>query len=124
MNLSRKENGEYYTRTIQQKGIITPYIRDDSTHVYHQYAIRVTKEADISRDKLAECLHHRGIGTAIHYPVPIHKQPVYQGFVNGSQCPVSEKVSQEILSLPVYPGLNSEERASISHAVNGCVSWM
>lgn len=120
MNQLRQENGEFFSKSINRQGIITPFVRPESTHVYHQYAIRVTEMADISRDELVSLLNSKGIGTAIHYPVPIHKQPVYEGKLRMCECPVSEKVSNEILSLPVYPGLTVEQRDSICQAVNGC----
>jgi len=120
MNRNRQDNGHYYSENIQREGIITPAIGPDSTHVYHQYAIRVTEDADITRDGLADSLLRKGIGTAIHYPVPVHEQPVYRGKVTGSKCPMSLRISREILSLPVYPGLPLEQRDFISQAVNGC----
>ena len=120
LTLSRQENGEFYSNNIQRKGIITPHVRHNSTHVYHQYAIRVTRDAGISRDELAEYLHKKGIGTAIHYPVPVHEQPVYKGKVSGSDCPGSQLLSKEILSLPVYPSLTPDQRETICQAVNEC----
>ena len=120
MNQTRQENADFFTKKIVRRGIIPPFVRQDSTHVYHQYAIRVTDQADITRDELVSDLNRKGIGTAIHYPIPIHKQPVYEGKIQPCGCPVSEKISREILSLPVYPGLTLEQRDSITQAVNGC----
>jgi len=119
MNCSRQENGEFFSKTIQRKGIISPVVRDDATHVYHQYAIRITQDADISRHELMEDMEKKGIGAAIHYPMPIHEQPVYRGILRGSDCLVSEQVSKEIMSIPVYPGLTADQRNSICQAVNG-----
>ena len=120
MNHLRQDNAEFFSKNIVRRGIITPCVRQDSTHVFHQYAIRVTDQADVTRDEFISDLNSKGIGTAIHYPVPIHKQPVYEGKLRISDCPVSEKISKEILSLPVYPGLTLEQRDSICQAVNGC----
>ncbi|PKL60796.1 MAG: aminotransferase DegT [Methanomicrobiales archaeon HGW-Methanomicrobiales-4] len=117
MNLKRQTHGSYYTNHLRRKGILTPGIREHCTHVYHQYAIRVSPESGINRDMLSEYLNTRGIGTAVHYPIPIHEQPVFKGKISGSSCPVSKMISQEILSLPVYPDLTKDEQQSVIDAI-------
>ena len=75
-------------------------------HVYHVFAVKVHE-----REKLAEHLKSHGISVGIHYPIPIHLQPVYRqlyGFREGDY-PVAEKFSTEVLSLPIYPGLTTDE---------------
>ena len=71
-------------------------------HVFHQYVIR-TRDAD--RDRLREHLSRARIGTGIHYPAPVHRQPAYQGrlaeFPAG--LPETTRVAGRILSLPMYP---------------------
>lgn len=120
MNRLRQQNGEFYSKMVHKKGIVTPIIRHDSTHVYHQYALRVTQEAGISRNECADQLKMRGIGTAVHYPLPVHKQPVYLGKVRSSDCQNAIRVCSEVLSLPVHPNLTPEQRDFIARAVNGC----
>lgn len=87
------------------KGIITPKILPDIIHVFHQYTIRVTKEFSLTRDELAEKLKAKGIQTGIFYPLPIHKQKLYQRLGYNDRLPVSERISKEVLSLPVHPGI-------------------
>ena len=72
----------------------------------------------MDRDSFAKVLLDNGIGTAVHYPIPIHKQPLYRNTA-GSQCPVSESLSKEILSLPVYPDLKTDERKFVVETING-----
>ncbi|MGH9335982.1 MAG: DegT/DnrJ/EryC1/StrS family aminotransferase, partial [Vicinamibacteria bacterium] len=63
-----------------------------------------------SRDRLAKHLEERGIGTLVHYPVPTHLQAAYRELGQGEgSCPNAERACAEILSLPLYPGLRSED---------------
>ena len=76
------------------------------TPVFHLYVIRAPK-----RDELAKFLESRGVECAVHYPVPVHLQPVYReayGYAEG-QYPVSERLSRELLSLPIFPGLSNDD---------------
>lgn len=80
-----------------------PPRRAETTHVFHQYVVRSPK-----RDMLREHLRHAGIGTGIHYPLPVHLHPAYQGRVPvgpGGLCN-SEAAARDILSLPIYPQLS------------------
>ena len=103
-NESRRRNAKKYNELlINIGGIITPYEADYAKHVYHLYVIRTDK----GRDKLREELKSKGIATGIHYPIPLHLQPAYSylGYKRGG-FPVTEKASQEILSLPMFAELN------------------
>ena len=119
MNRNRQYNALFYSKHISKAGVICPVIRDSCTHVFHQYVVRVTSESGMTRDEFAEYLHLNGVGTAVHYPIPIHEQPVYKGKISGSPCWVSSQLSGEILSLPVYPSLTSDEREKICSVING-----
>jgi len=118
MNTKRQSHGMFYSHHLRKKGIFPPVIREGCTHVYHQYAIRIRPESGITRDELVEHLKEQDIGTAIHYPIPIHEQPVYKGRIAGSEAPVSQRISQEILSLPVYPDLTIDERQAVITAID------
>lgn len=72
----------------------------------------------MDRDEFAAMLLKNGVGTAIHYPIPVHEQPVYKGKISGSPCKVSQKLAKEILSLPVYPSLTIDERSAVCTAIN------
>lgn len=60
-----------------------------------------------------------GIGTAVHYPLPVHRQPLYAGDPPGVRCPVSDDVSAQVLSLPVHPGVTEDDCAYIAETING-----
>lgn len=117
-NRMRQDNAVFYGKNITRKGIICPEVRQGCEHVFHQFAIRVLPECDLSRDELAAGLAKAGVGTAIHYPTPVHQQPVYRGRITGSSCLVSTRLAGEILSLPVWPGLNTEELTHICQVIN------
>jgi len=117
-NRMRQENAAFYQSHITREGIALPAIRPGGKHVFHQYAIRVLPECDISRDHLIQVLTKAGIGTAIHYPTPIHEQPVYQGIIKGSDSTVSTYLAREILSIPIWPGLSTDELSYICKTIN------
>jgi dTDP-4-amino-4,6-dideoxygalactose transaminase len=104
-NEARRRNAALYTNLLTESGIVTPVEDPDSVHVYHLYVVRTPR-----RDGLQAYLREQGIGTAIHYPVPIHLQPFYagNGFRRG-QFPVTEGLCDEIISLPMFPEMTTEQ---------------
>ena len=110
-NQKRIENSEYLTEHIKGiAGIEPPYVSPEVKHVFHQYTVRV-KEG--KRNALMEYLNQEGVGTGIHYPIPIYKQKLYQDMGYDDNCPETEKAAFEVLSLPVHPGLTIEELEKI-----------
>ena len=89
-------------------GLVLPVIKEGCSHVFHQYTIR-TK----NRDQLAAFLKKREIDTGIHYPIPIHRQPFYRDLGYKDFLPVSEKIVEEVLSLPVHPGVSRDNLQKI-----------
>lgn len=114
-NAKRIENAKLLTEGIGKiKGLTPPYVDPRVKHVFHQYVIRVEDEFSLSRDELLEKLRENGIGTAIHYPIPIHWQPLYQklGYPKDC-CPNAIEASKKVLSLPVHPAVSREDIAYI-----------
>jgi dTDP-4-amino-4,6-dideoxygalactose transaminase len=101
-NARRAEIAARYDRGLAESGLGLPVRRPGATHVFHQYVVR---SAD--RDGLRERLAAAGIGTNIHYPVPIHLQPAYRGRVALAPggLPATEAAARAVLSLPMYPQL-------------------
>ncbi|HXM72006.1 MAG TPA: DegT/DnrJ/EryC1/StrS family aminotransferase [Candidatus Dormibacteraeota bacterium] len=95
-------------------GLALPIERAGYGHAFHQYTVRVAHH----RDRLKAALSERGIGSGVYYPVPLHRQPVYtdRGY-GGQSFPVSERLAQEVLSLPVHPALTDSDRLRIVRAV-------
>jgi dTDP-4-amino-4,6-dideoxygalactose transaminase len=94
--------------------LITPSIRDDARHIYHQYVIRVLQH----RDSLMEHLKAHGVGTKVYYPIPLHRQDcfAYLGYKEG-EFPESERAARETLALPVYPELTQAQQAYVAETI-------
>lgn len=95
---------------LKDKGILPIQNQSGIGHVYHLYVIRVTDASPLDRQTLQDKLAAAGIDTGIHYPIPCHLQPAYAylGYRVGD-FPNSETLCNEIVSLPMYPGLSSEQ---------------
>jgi len=120
-NEKRIANAEYLNRHLKVEGLITPYKKKNVKHVYHQYVIKIEEEFPMSRDGLMRYLQNKGIGCAIHYPVPIFKQPLYRklGYRDENvNCPVASDVTNKVLSLPVHPALTKDELKYIVETIN------
>jgi dTDP-4-amino-4,6-dideoxygalactose transaminase len=107
--LRRRRAGEYCD-LLAGSAAATPCERNGSRHVYHVYAVRVA-----DRDGWRARLTEHGVQTGIHYPIPIHLQPAYRdlGYSHGD-FPITEGLAREVLSLPMYPELSSEQVATIA----------
>ena len=117
MQASRQQNATYLTENLE--GVITPVVRSGCVHAWHQYTVRVPGGRE-KRDGLQVHLTEQGIGTGVYYPLPLHLQPAFThlGYKIGD-FPIAEKLSGEVLSLPVHPGLSSEDLERIVEGVNG-----
>lgn len=117
---SRNQIGLKYNSMLKNiKGIITPFIAEYTDRsVFAQYSIRVN-----NRENVIAYLTSKGIPTAVHYPKPIHLQDAYKflGYKNGD-FPISEKVSNEIMSIPMHPFLTDQDMAFIVESIINAVS--
>jgi dTDP-4-amino-4,6-dideoxygalactose transaminase len=96
------------------RGVLTPVARPGVTHVYHQYTIRVRE-----RDAFADRLRERGVGSAIYYPIPVHRQKPFLALGYADQrYPVTERLTTEVLSIPVHPSLTDDEVETVIGVVN------
>jgi dTDP-4-amino-4,6-dideoxygalactose transaminase len=110
----RRENANYYSELIKTVDEVkTPYIAENSYHVFHQYTLRVEK-----RDELQKFLKENGIATMIYYPMPLHLQPVFGelGYKEGD-LPVTEEACKEALSLPMFPELKREQQEYVVNKI-------
>ena len=113
-NESRRKNAAIYNQLFAGFGsVVTPIEMDYGKHVYHVYALRVK-----NRDGLISALAEKGIGTNIHYPVPVHLQDAYSflGLKKGS-FPVAEQCAAEFVSLPMFAELTGEQIQYVADAV-------
>jgi len=109
----RRANAEYLSAHIES--VITPTVMTGNAHVWHQYTIRITHT---DRDAAAKQLNDAGIGTGVFYPVPAHHQGFIREIVGEVQLPVTEKLAEEVISLPVHPQLTPADLEKIAAEVN------
>ena len=114
-NARRLAIARYYNDRLKASGATTPEIPEGGRHVFHVYAIRV---AAAKRDALRQYLSERGIGTGVHYPVPIHLQEAsaFLGYRQGD-FPVTERIAGEVVSLPMYAELTDAQVDTVASAV-------
>lgn len=111
-NEERASIAAAYDRGLES--VETPYAAPGTKHVYHQYTIMSDR-----RDVVASALERNGIGCRVYYPVPLHLQPCFEGSGAGpGTLPKSERASERVLSLPIYPGLTAAEIEAVCGAVN------
>ena len=103
---------------LASAGIIPIHNQSGTGHIYHLYVVKIDDSCPIQRQQLQGQLTAAGIQTGIHYPIPCHLQPAfnYLGYQQGN-FPQSEQLSQQILSLPIYPGLNNSQITEIVTAI-------
>lgn len=112
-NGKRREIANQYLREINNSDIILPYAPvDPEEHVWHLFVVRC-----LNRDRLQSYLREKGIQTLIHYPIPPHKQKAYESW-NSRDYPISEKIHQEVLSLPIWPGMTEAIVSSVALALS------
>ncbi len=120
LNDVRRRNAALLSSIVREiHGVEPPVEKPWARHVYHLYAAKILSS---DRDCVADCMKNAGIEVAVHYPVPINKQPLFVKLGYGSLVlPVSEKLSRVELSLPVHPGLSEEDIARVGNALKECV---
>lgn len=116
-NRRRGEIASAYNAGLKESGLVLPAISKECRHVFHQYVIRVE-----GRDDLMEYLKGHSIGFAIHYPVPVHKQPAFlmDATFNSSSLEITEDFCSRIVSLPMFPQLTS---AQVERVIQALLSW-
>ncbi|MGD0114520.1 MAG: DegT/DnrJ/EryC1/StrS family aminotransferase [Dehalococcoidia bacterium] len=117
-NEQRRANAAFLSERL--RGVILPRELPGRRHVFHHYTIRVpsTNGTASARDALAARLAEMGIETGVYYPTPIHQQPLYRDLGYRDELPVAERLSREVLSLPVHPALSRDDLETIVRAVN------
>lgn len=113
-NERRRQIARVYDEKLAAAPLQLPAPQHNVSHVYHQYVLRAAE-----RDLLKESLKERGIGTLIHYPVPVHQQPAYRNrvLVGGGGLPETERAARSVLSLPMFPQLTSEQVEYVCQAI-------
>jgi dTDP-4-amino-4,6-dideoxygalactose transaminase len=111
MNARRRQLAARYAKGLEGLPLELPAERPDGTHVYHLYVVRTPR-----RQALAAHLAALGVQTGVHYPVPAHRQPAVERFAPPA-LPVTERVVDEILTLPISAGHSDAEIDAVADAV-------
>lgn len=115
-NSRRRQIAEMYGSRLAGTRLGLPQVADRASHVFHQYVVRCH-----DRDSLRRHLERDRIGTAVHYPQPVHLQPAYAGRLGGpGDLPETEAAAGEILSLPIYPQLTDH---NIERVIDRILAW-
>lgn len=117
-NERRRKNAAYYNTHLAVKGLVTPVTPAGMQPVFHQYVVRLTEEFPMSREEFMDYLKGHGIGSAIHYPIPLHRQPVFGLRNDPDPCPVATRLAGSVLSLPVHPSVEEKQLAYICDTIN------
>jgi dTDP-4-amino-4,6-dideoxygalactose transaminase len=111
-NERRREIAAAYD--LHLAGVVkTPTVAPDTVHVYHQYTIRSSR-----RDNIIESCREAEIGFGIYYPIPCHRQAAFRQYATGRELPTTDRVAEEVLSLPMRPDLTDNEIERVIDAVN------
>jgi dTDP-4-amino-4,6-dideoxygalactose transaminase len=114
----RAELGASYTRLIEEAQcdfeVVTPFVREEGRHIFHQYVIRVPQHRDALMSHLKEC----DVGTKVYYPLPLHRQPCFEylGYKEGA-FPETERASRETVALPMFPELTDEQQEYVVKSI-------
>jgi dTDP-4-amino-4,6-dideoxygalactose transaminase len=125
INDARRRNARALTEGLDGiRGLVPPAVPADRTHVFHQYTVRVTEDARLTRDELATELGRAGIGTGVYYPKLVFDFDCYRSHpqVVVSPLPRAECAAREVLSLPVHPHVASADVERIAKTVRSLLS--
>ena len=112
-NEGRRQRAAAYDRLLADTPLITPRHLPETTPVYHCYTVRTP-----NRDAVVKSLQTAGIGVGVHYPIPLHLQPAYRFLeLEEGSYPVSEQMSAEVMSLPLYAELTEAQQDEVVVAV-------
>jgi dTDP-4-amino-4,6-dideoxygalactose transaminase len=115
-NDARRRHAAQYRELLAGTPFIVPVEREGARHIYHQYTLRVPKE--VGREKVMAKLAEKGIGHAIYYPMPLHVQPIFENLgLKHGDLPVVERITEEVLSLPIFPELRESEVEEVAAAL-------
>jgi dTDP-4-amino-4,6-dideoxygalactose transaminase len=116
---ARRRNAALLTRLLEgTPGILLPRAAAGVLHAFNLYTLRLDPTSRrTSRDEFSKALARPGIETAVHYPTPLHRQPIFRGCGNDRDFPESTRLARTVLSLPVHPGLTQKDVVRIARAV-------
>jgi len=119
LNEARRSNAALLSSILSNtRDVETPVEESWAKHVYHVYAVKLPS---VSRDCVYECMLRNGIEVAIHYPLPLHRQPLFKKLGFAECCPNASRLSQIELSLPIHPALSAGDIVTVATTLIRCV---
>jgi len=112
----RQKHAARYRELLAGARLQLPAAHGRGAHVYHQFTVRVA-----NRDAARKALTEAGVGSGVYYPIPLHRQPVYEKEFGGLSLPAAEAAAHEVLSLPVYPQLTDEQIRHVCGTLRACL---
>lgn len=111
---ARRKVAEYYNRAFANNPkITTPFVIENAHHVYHQYTLKLN---GVNRDVVKKQLEERGIPSMIYYPIPAHKQRMFESFGLGDlKLDITDALTQQVISLPIHTEMNEDQLEFISN---------
>jgi dTDP-3-amino-3,4,6-trideoxy-alpha-D-glucose transaminase len=101
-----------YRRVLNDAQDVQPLAEQDAGHVYHLFVVRAR-----DRTRVRATLASKGVETLIHYPVPVPHQPAFAGLAP-SNCPIAVRACDEVLSLPLHPGLSDADVDAVAASIH------
>lgn len=113
---ARRAHAARYRELLAGAKLTLPAEHGRGKHIYHQFTVRLER-----RDAAKQALADAGIASGVYYPIPLHRQPVYEKEFGGLSLPASETAAREVLSLPIYPQLTDEQLRRIAGTLRACL---
>jgi dTDP-4-amino-4,6-dideoxygalactose transaminase len=113
---ARQRHAERYRELLAGAKLQLPAAHGRGAHVYHQFTVRLA-----NRDAVRKALADAGVASGAYYPIPLHRQPVFEKEFGGLSLPASEAAAHEVLSLPIYPQLTDEQIRHVCGALRACL---
>jgi dTDP-4-amino-4,6-dideoxygalactose transaminase len=112
----RQAHAARYRELLAGAKLQLPHAHGKGAHIYHQFTLRLANR-DAARKALAEA----GVASGVYYPIPLHRQPVYEKACGSLSLPQSEAAAREVLSLPIYPQLSDEQLRHVAGTLRACL---
>jgi dTDP-4-amino-4,6-dideoxygalactose transaminase len=112
----RQQHAARYRELLAGANLQLPAAHGRGAHVYHQFTVRVQ-----NRDAVRKALTEAGVASGVYYPIPLHRQPVYEKEFGGLRLPASEAAAHEVLSLPIFPQLTDEQIRHVCGTLRACL---
>ena len=110
---ARRAHAARYRELLAGAKLTLPAEHGRGTHIYHQFTVRLER-----RDAAKQALADAGIASGAYYPIPLHRQPVYEKEFGKLSLPASEAAARDVLSLPIYPQIGQDELSYVVEQVN------